>query len=385
MDLANDAKPMSPGWDGYREGQDDSHPASRITGIHERKFVLRAACSLVNEFTNDDDLIERKNRSGGPTEGREVFKELLDLILLGLRFHFVIGVPPNPRVSPLLWCHDNLEFSPMSESELPNPFESVYAGYFIFKLGFISGQRIDPTEDRPGVDCSGQSISLFAQNPGDQLIGDLVYGTRGHKTIIEFKRNEASVRSEFAKEPKAQLLRSLQSAEQNGLREFTDRGHFVVYGQANRDMANMAAMPYSRIVDGPRQPYSRWKLDEFLPKIMKPGFGFNDDEFKSYVGFLRSLHGASKLAGAAAVAGGGAALGHWALSALVMNYDNATKQLTVFMVDLINGLERPLERSIEPPLQQITREIPPDLTPREPTHEHQRASGRSRKGPEIER
>jgi hypothetical protein len=254
------------------------------------------------------------------------------------------------------------------------PYESVYAGNFIFTLGYFAGRedlKLEAHEDRnlegdKERKLEGHCASLFNQNAADKLIGDVVCKWGGRDFIIEFKRNEEKVMTEFEKPHKEYVLQILnqQNPEAEAIRAFSRKGHFVGFGVPGGDRwSDMAFIPYLDIVDEAVQPGERILTNEFLDYMRRPDSGLTPEQFEAYT---KGLVACWKRVSAAAAAGG-SARAPVTISALVMNYDAASKRFRYLQVDLMK-------------LKKLTLQMPdPDLVLKrglENTRERDRGHGR---------
>jgi hypothetical protein len=209
------------------------------------------------------------------------------------------------------------------------PYESIYAGAFIFALGYHAGGR--------RLELRDHSVSLLAQNRGDEILGDVVSAWKGRTAILEFKRYERTVRSEFVKPGKRLLLERLAatSPESAALKALSGKGHFVGFGEVAGSKAEILIMPYRQVVNSPRQSSGRVKVDQFLHLLTKGAIGFSGSEFAEYAAVLKGCHQP-----AAGAQGGG---GDFTISSLLLNYDPESRQLTFVVVDLLRVRELCLE------------------------------------------
>lgn len=161
------------------------------------------------------------------------------------------------------------------------PYESTYVGSFVFLLGYVACQKKLALHD--------QSACLLAQNKGDQVIGDLIHQWDGRSIIIEFKRNEATVRSELEKPHKQALIAALSRAPKE---HHAWRGHFVAFGSATPADAGAAihVMRYGEIENADKQTAPRIDAQKFIRRILSSeSWGFPPEAFRAYLEILRQL------------------------------------------------------------------------------------------------
>jgi hypothetical protein len=74
---------------------------------------------------------------------------------------------------------------------IPEPYENVYIGAFVFALGYAAREKnMRPTDTY---------AQLLQQTPGDRPLGDLLTSWEGRSFVFEFKRREAGLQSERKK------------------------------------------------------------------------------------------------------------------------------------------------------------------------------------------
>src|SRR3569832_2522838 len=162
------------------------------------------------------------------------------------------------------------------------PYESVYTGQFIFMLGHLSAAR--------GLDPGGNSVALLAQNPGDQMIGDVVTSWGGVTSIIEFKRGEDAVQSEFRKPAKKELLDRFKDATRARSLALSRKGHFLAFGRGRGRLANIHVLRYADIKASPHQDAATWSMRVFLDQILAHEVGLDPTELRDYVPDLQESH-----------------------------------------------------------------------------------------------
>jgi hypothetical protein len=225
----------------------------------------------------------------------------------------------------------------MTNAASPDPYESVYLGQLVYAVGY--------TAREVGIKPNENCCQLFASSPADQTFGDLVLGWQGRFFMLEAKRNESSVCTEWRKPHRRRWLREL--AREPALLAIAQHMHFVAYGrrernaadgQRERNAADIVMMQYHLIVDAPVQTERRFTLGAFLRERVRK-FGCSGDEFKRYVGALHAT------CGAASSPAEPRRTEPLSTGSLVMNYDPSTKELAFVVIDLL----RDLARTIEPP------------------------------------
>lgn len=181
------------------------------------------------------------------------------------------------------------------------PYESTYVGSFIFTLGYVAHES--------GLALHDRSVCLLAQNKGDQVIGDLIQQWNGRSFIIEFKRNEQSVRTEFDKPHKRKLLEQLACFPKD---HPARQGHFLAFGAPEvPGRASIHVMHYMAVENAPKQRGVRLDADKFIRHVLSdPGSGFTPETFPSYLELLHKNAAESS-------AGGGTA--RQPLAALIVN------------------------------------------------------------------
>lgn len=114
-----------------------------------------------------------------------------------------------------------------------DPYENELIGQFLMALGYLAGkEKVDVL-----------AVGLLQQTPRDGTYGDLLLGC-GSYHAIEFKR--ARPRNGFKSEERKWDLRSLGACVQKNWLSTVDRGHWLVWGSANRENVLYAA--YMRCV-----------------------------------------------------------------------------------------------------------------------------------------
>jgi hypothetical protein len=216
-----------------------------------------------------------------------------------------------------------------------DPYESIYAGQFVFMLGYLcAAHKLTP---------DGNSVLLLAQNRGDEVIGDLVASWHGLSFIVEFKRSENTVRTEFDKPAKELLLQHLHDKTSAQAVIDSRRGHFLAFGAVVGRSADMHVLPYADIEDSPKQRGSSMPISNLLDRILRGQVGLEPPAFHRYVSAVKALHSAAAPARPTS--------GPW--SSLLVNYDATTKRFTFVVVDLLLLRELKLERDLSGP------ELPP--------------------------
>jgi hypothetical protein len=207
------------------------------------------------------------------------------------------------------------------------PYESIYAGQFVFMLGYLcAAHKLTP---------DGNSVSLLAQNRGDEVIGDLVASWHGLTSIVEFKRRENTVRTEFRKPAKKLLWEHLHDKKFEPMLADSRRCHFLAFGAVAEGSADMRVLPYADIADSATQSLPSMAISELLDRILRGQVGLERAAFHQYVSRVKARHDAA--------APGRPASGP--LSALLINYDSAKKRFTFLVEDLLLLRERKLELS----------------------------------------
>ncbi|WP_417447940.1 hypothetical protein [Idiomarina abyssalis] len=229
------------------------------------------------------------------------------------------------------------------------PYESIYVGNFIFTLGYLTKEK--------GITLSSQSASLMAQNVGDEVVADLISGWGGKNFVIEFKRNEKSVRSEFGKDHKKELIRQLR--EESIVKALASRGHFIGYGdfELSEDNTGLYFSQYHKIQDGEAQTDDRLTLSDFIFKVvMGDKWGLTDNELGKYIDILAS---AFTFSGSG---GGGQSSAMKAkraqeMSSLIINYNEKESEINFVTCNLSKARELTLEPKLElkPNEQTISR------------------------------
>lgn len=212
------------------------------------------------------------------------------------------------------------------------PYESVYAGQFMFMLGYLSAAR--------GLAPAGNSVALLAQNPGDKIVGDVVASWGGVTSIIEFKRREDTVRSEFRKPAKKALLDELNGGKLARSLEVSRRGHFLAFGRLlSEGSADVYVLPYADIKDSSKQDGDPWSMQNFLDRILAGKVGLDRTDFGRYVSFLKAFHanGAAKSSAPQTI------------SSLIVNVDPASRRLTFMVVDLLRFRDLRLDHELRGP------------------------------------
>lgn len=211
------------------------------------------------------------------------------------------------------------------------PYESIYTGHFIFMLGYCGGlRRLKP---------DGNCVSLLAQNPGDQVIGDVVASWSGLTSIIEFKRREDTVRTEFQKPAKKRLLDGLKQEANARVLGISRCGHFLAFGSvvAGRT-ADVRVLPYADIADSAEQHAPSLSMHQFLDQILDGQRGWSPTDFNGYVKLLKKMH-----EGAAGRSAPGT------MSSLILNVDRVTRRFTFGVVDLLHLRELQLDHEVSIP------------------------------------
>jgi hypothetical protein len=151
------------------------------------------------------------------------------------------------------------------------PYESIYAGQFVFMLGYLcAAHQLTP---------DGNSVSLLAQNHGDEVIGDLVGSWHGLSFIVEFKRRENTVRTEFGKPAKKLLWEHLHDKKYVEALLDSRRGHFMAFGAIVGRSAGMRVLPYADIEDSPRQSGPSTPISDLLDRIVRGQVGLERPAF----------------------------------------------------------------------------------------------------------
>lgn len=230
------------------------------------------------------------------------------------------------------------------------PYESIYVGNFIFTLGYLTREK--------GIDLSSQGAALMTQNVGDEVLADLISSWAGKNFIIEFKRNEQSVKSEFGKAHKKNLLQHLE--EHRASKVLASRGHFISYGniEPNDDKAELYFSQYHKLQDSVHQTSERVTLSKFIFNIvMNEEWGLTERELKRYIDILASSFNSSdsSSSGSSTLVKAKTAK---EMSSLVINYNAETSQINFVTCDLSRARELVLElkpKRVREIKRQITR------------------------------
>lgn len=221
-----------------------------------------------------------------------------------------------------------------------DPYESTYAGAFIFAVGFLTGKESPQ-------DAEHVQSTLLSQNVGDEVIGDLVHQWAGRRFVIEFKRNVGALSSEREKKHKARLMDLV--AQNPAMLEVSNRGHIMAIGTAvarpSQPSSNLVPLWFTTYRGGFGHA-SRTELpggiafDEFVRKVLKaPQFGMTAGEFHAYADLAarawRETSGGRTVASA------------FELSTLAVGYDTTTGMFIFSVCDLYRCLERQREQAID--------------------------------------
>jgi hypothetical protein len=222
------------------------------------------------------------------------------------------------------------------------PYESIYVGNFIFTLGYLTKEK--------GITLSSQSASLMAQNVGDEVVSDLISGWGGKNFVIEFKRNEKSVRSEFGKTHKKELIRRLREENsENIARVLASRGHFIGYGvcELSEDKTGLYFSQYHKVQEGEAQTDDRVQLSDFIFQvIMNDKWGLSDNELGSYIDILASVFSSSGSGGGGQTSAMKAKKAQ-EMSSLIINYNERKSEINFVTCNLSKARELTLEPKLE--------------------------------------
>ena len=222
------------------------------------------------------------------------------------------------------------------------PYESIYVGNFIFTLGYLTKEK--------GITLSSQGAALMAQNVGDEIVADLISGWGGKNFVIEFKRNEKSVRSEFGKDHKKELICQLrEEGNDNIVKALASRGHFIGYGdfELNEDKTGLYFSQYHKIQDNEAQTEDRVALSDFIFKvIMDDKWGLTDHELGKYIDILASAFTSSG-SGGGGTSSVAKARRAQEMSSLIINYNERNSEINFVACNLSKARELTLEPKLE--------------------------------------
>lgn len=222
------------------------------------------------------------------------------------------------------------------------PYESIYVGNFIFTLGYLTKEK--------GVTLCSQGAALMAQNVGDEVVADLISGWSGKNFVIEFKRNEKSVQSEFKKEHKKAFIQRLRSEGSDSVsKALASRGHFIGYGvcQSNIENIGLYFSQYHKVQEEDTQTDDRVSLSDFIFKVvMDDKWGLSDQELNRYIDILTETFKSSG-------SGGSGRSSEMKvkkvqeMSSLIVNYNESKSEINFVSCDLSRAKELTLESKIE--------------------------------------
>ena len=229
------------------------------------------------------------------------------------------------------------------------PYESIYVGNFIFTLGYLTKEK--------GIELRSQGASLMAQNVGDEVIADLISGWKGKNFVIEFKRNEKSIKTEFAKSHKKELIRRLNDEQYSFAKSLAHKGHFIGFGdfEPNEQITGLSFSQYHEIKNTEIQTAKRLSLSKFIFNIiMKKDWGLSDKELGEYIDILASAFTSSDSGGSS---GAGANVKSKKIknrlkkiqdmSSLIINYNEDTSEINFVACNLSMARELTLEPTLE--------------------------------------
>jgi hypothetical protein len=160
------------------------------------------------------------------------------------------------------------------------PHESIYAGTFMFTLGYLgreSGLKLPPPIELP----------LAGDDPID--LAGIVRSWRGRTFIVEFAPDERRVRDCFRAPGRRELLELLQSADGGWLRRLSRRGHFIGYWMSDRRVAGLVLARYFEIADSDLQQGSHLGMAAFFEGVITNRIaGLTPEEFTTYVAEVAS-------------------------------------------------------------------------------------------------
>lgn len=222
------------------------------------------------------------------------------------------------------------------------PYESIYVGNFIFTLGYLTKEK--------GVTLCSQGAALMAQNVGDEVVADLISGWSGKNFVIEFKRNEKNVQSEFRKEHKKNFIQRLRKEGSDNISKvLASRGHFIGYGtcQSNGDNVGLYFSQYHKIQEGDRQTDDRVSLSDFIFKVvMDDEWGLSDHELSRYIDILAETFRSSDSGGSGRSSEMKAEKVQ-EMTSLIVNYNESKSEVNFVACNISRAKELTLEPKLE--------------------------------------
>ncbi len=163
---------------------------------------------------------------------------------------------------------------------MPEPYENVYIGNFLYTLGYLSCRK--------KIDLSGVTIDLLQQTPADKTYGDLLSGINGKFLLVEFKRNESLVKSEFGKNQQRDLLEALNDNEH--IHNLSLKSHFLGFGVQGEE-SNIIFLAYASIVNKTKQDRAvSIEFNSFCNQFLDSIVGASLPDFMEYIAFVRDVY-----------------------------------------------------------------------------------------------
>lgn len=160
------------------------------------------------------------------------------------------------------------------------PYENQLLGAFLYALGYQGGQS----------HAAHVSANLFQQTPLDQTFGDLIVGA-SHCLALEFKRDEASLKSEQRKWQEDDFERARLDKT---LCQIAAKAHFMVYAIPETQGIELRCAQYYRCIR-PAAPFQSFPAQALIktihlgPKHAHEPLGVSPTELEWYLRQLENI------------------------------------------------------------------------------------------------
>lgn len=143
----------------------------------------------------------------------------------------------------------------------PLPYEASVAAATFYALGAVRERWGDPAPSGAGVGVSGFQNTSF-----DPLLGDTELTVEGRHLLIEFKRSNSGVGTEWDKARRAEFLTRL-AAWPKDEHDATDAAHALIFGQAHPG-PRIAVSPYRSLTQSPTV-HAACELTDFCVGLLR--------------------------------------------------------------------------------------------------------------------
>ncbi|MFZ6009518.1 MAG: hypothetical protein ACOYXT_04155 [Bacteroidota bacterium] len=159
-------------------------------------------------------------------------------------------------------------------------YENQLIGVFIYSLGIVTGKQNIKFAD---------AINLIQQTPYDKDFGDILAYWQGKNFLIEFKRDEAGLKTEAKKPKRGRLLR--KAVENRVVAELSIRCHFIAHA-INTSKSSQIVFKSYLLFDKPDTPVI--EHSSFVNKLKDPSSALGISDGKQFKIYLNCLTEASE-------------------------------------------------------------------------------------------